>query len=154
MFSSHENRSDLNIDWHMHRICTTAVRFLTRNAQADSQRVMTFSNEEDVVFFRHHIYEKQGAKDVILQEVGPRFEMQLYQLRLGTLDQVRLGTRSCGRITALRNNGIIVSTRGYLPAPRILVPTARSPTLVSLEVKRKAFTPCMDATRAWLPNRR
>lgn len=84
------------------RICTTAVPFLTRLGQADSQRVMTFSNEEDVVFFRHHTYEKQGAKDVMLHEVGPRFEMQLYQLRLGTLDQVRLCTRVCGRITALR----------------------------------------------------
>lgn len=50
---------------------------------------MTFSNEEDVVFFRHHMYDKQGGKDVVLHEVGPRFEMQLYQLRLGTLDQVR-----------------------------------------------------------------
>lgn len=57
-------------------------------AQADSRRVMTFSNEEDVVFFRHHMYEKRGGKDVVLHEVGPRFEMQLYQLRLGTLDQV------------------------------------------------------------------
>lgn len=51
---------------------------------------MTFSNEEDVVFFRHHVYEKQGGKEVVLHEVGPRFEMQLYQLRLGTLDQVRI----------------------------------------------------------------
>lgn len=52
---------------------------------------MTFSNEEDVVFFRHHMYEKRGGKEVVLHEVGPRFEMQLYQLRLGTIDQVRIG---------------------------------------------------------------
>lgn len=63
--------------------------------QADSQRVMTFSNEDDVVFFRHHVYEKRGGKEVILHEVGPRFEMQLYQLRLGTLDQVRLASTYC-----------------------------------------------------------
>lgn len=50
---------------------------------------MTFSNEDDVIFFRHHMFEKQGGKEVVLHEVGPRFEMQLYQLRLGTLDQVR-----------------------------------------------------------------
>lgn len=40
------------------------------------------------------MYEKQGAKDVVLHEVGPRFEMQLYQLRLGTLDQVRICERA------------------------------------------------------------
>lgn len=56
--------------------------------QVGSQRVMTFSNEEDVIFFRHHTYEKRSGKEVVLHEVGPRFEMQLYQLRLGTLDQV------------------------------------------------------------------
>lgn len=54
---------------------------------------MTFSNEEDVLYFRHHMYEKRGGKEVVLHEVGPRFEMQLYQLRLGTLDQVRIGHR-------------------------------------------------------------
>lgn len=59
------------------------------HTQAESHRVMTFANEEDVLSFRHHIYSKQG-KEVALHEVGPRFEMQLYQLRLGTLDQVRL----------------------------------------------------------------
>lgn len=68
-------------------------RLLSLHAQADSQRVMTFSNEEDVVFFRHHMYEQRGGKEVVLHEVGPRFEMQLYQLRLGTLDQVRIDMR-------------------------------------------------------------
>lgn len=62
--------------------------FVSDVGQAESHRVMTFSNEEDVVFFRHHMYEKKGGKEVVLHEVGPRFEMQLYQLRLGTLDQV------------------------------------------------------------------
>lgn len=32
------------------------------------------------------MYDKEG-KRVELSEVGPRFEMQLYQIRLGTLDQ-------------------------------------------------------------------
>eukprot|EP00618_Florenciella_parvula_P007572 CAMPEP_0119529184 /NCGR_PEP_ID=MMETSP1344-20130328/43227_1 /TAXON_ID=236787 /ORGANISM="Florenciella parvula, Strain CCMP2471" /LENGTH=274 /DNA_ID=CAMNT_0007568745 /DNA_START=170 /DNA_END=991 /DNA_ORIENTATION=- len=52
----------------------------------DSKRVVTFSNEDDYISFRHHVYEKQG-KEVVLKEVGPRFEMQLYKLRLGTLEQ-------------------------------------------------------------------
>ncbi|CAM9541596.1 unnamed protein product [Ectocarpus sp. 4 AP-2014] len=64
------------------------LKYLFPVPKADSRRVMTFANEEDVLYFRHHIYEKRGGKEVVLHEVGPRFEMQLYQLRLGTLDQV------------------------------------------------------------------
>jgi U3 small nucleolar ribonucleoprotein protein IMP4 len=37
---------------------------------------------------RHHVYEKpKGAKSVELKEVGPRFELRLYQIKLGTMDQ-------------------------------------------------------------------
>lgn len=52
----------------------------------DSKRVVTFCNNADTISFRHHMYEKEG-KEVILKEVGPRFEMQLYRIRQGTLDQ-------------------------------------------------------------------
>lgn len=67
---------------------TDMLKYLFPVPKADSQRVMTFSNEEDVIYLRHHMFEKKGGKEVVLHEVGPRFEMQLYQLRLGTLDQV------------------------------------------------------------------
>mmetsp|Transcript_46990 Transcript_46990/g.56539 ORF Transcript_46990/g.56539 Transcript_46990/m.56539 type:complete len:384 (-) Transcript_46990:170-1321(-) len=55
----------------------------------DTRRVITFSNDDDFISFRHHMYTKEGGmeKEVTLHEVGPRFEMRLYQLRLGTLDQ-------------------------------------------------------------------
>ena len=54
----------------------------------DSKRVLTFANREDFVSFRHHTYEMpRGAKSVELKERGPRFEMKLYQIRLGTVDQ-------------------------------------------------------------------
>ena len=62
----------------------------------DSQRIVTFSNDNDFISFRHYMYSmnKRGGGDanqttdnVLLHEVGPRFEMRLYQLRLGTLDQ-------------------------------------------------------------------
>ncbi len=53
----------------------------------DTKRVVTFSNDDDFVSFRHHVYAKSGVDKVALSEVGPRFEMRLYQLRLGTLDQ-------------------------------------------------------------------
>lgn len=55
----------------------------------ESKRVITFANFEDTISFRHHTFTKNGrnADDVTLSEAGPRFEMTLYQLRLGTADQ-------------------------------------------------------------------
>jgi U3 small nucleolar ribonucleoprotein protein IMP4 len=53
----------------------------------DSRRLVTFSNDNDFISFRHHMYSKSPKNEVTLHEVGPRFEMRLYQLRLGTLDQ-------------------------------------------------------------------
>ena len=53
----------------------------------DTKRIVTFSNDNDFISFRHHMYSKTGKDNVSLHEVGPRFEMKLYQLRLGTLDQ-------------------------------------------------------------------
>jgi U3 small nucleolar ribonucleoprotein protein IMP4 len=52
----------------------------------DSKRVVTFSNTDDHISFRHHMFQLQG-KEVTLQEVGPRFEMQLYKVTRGTIDQ-------------------------------------------------------------------
>ena len=54
--------------------------------KAESKRVVTFANDDDFISFRHHMYAKQGPEKVAISEVGPRFEMRLYQLRLGTLD--------------------------------------------------------------------
>ena len=53
----------------------------------DSKRVVTFSNDNDFISFRHHMYSQATHDSVTLHEVGPRFEMRLYQIRLGTLDQ-------------------------------------------------------------------
>mmetsp|Transcript_7895 Transcript_7895/g.10205 ORF Transcript_7895/g.10205 Transcript_7895/m.10205 type:complete len:288 (+) Transcript_7895:57-920(+) len=52
----------------------------------DSKRVITFSNTDDHISFRHHMFQIDG-KEVTLQEVGPRFEMQLYKVTRGTIDQ-------------------------------------------------------------------
>ncbi|KAI9230710.1 MAG: anticodon-binding protein [Piptocephalis tieghemiana] len=52
----------------------------------DSKRVMTFANEGDFISFRHHVFYKTGPKDVQLAEVGPRFEMRPYEIKLGTVD--------------------------------------------------------------------
>ncbi|XP_059443825.1 uncharacterized protein LOC132175789 [Corylus avellana] len=54
----------------------------------DTKRIITFANESDYISFRHHVYEKPGGpKSIELKEVGPRFEMRPYQIKLGTLDQ-------------------------------------------------------------------
>ncbi|KAI9034397.1 anticodon-binding protein [Hyaloraphidium curvatum] len=62
------------------------LKFLYPVPKEDSKRVMTFANESDFISFRHHVFYKVG-NDVQLAEVGPRFEMRLYEIRLGTVDQ-------------------------------------------------------------------
>ena len=54
----------------------------------DTRRIVSFHNDNDFISFRHHMYSRQsGTDNVTLHEVGPRFEIRLYQLRLGTLEQ-------------------------------------------------------------------
>jgi U3 small nucleolar ribonucleoprotein protein IMP4 len=54
------------------------LKYLFPLPKVDSKRVMTFSNEEDYISFRHHIYKKEDHKTVVLKELGPRFEMKPY----------------------------------------------------------------------------
>jgi U3 small nucleolar ribonucleoprotein protein IMP4 len=53
----------------------------------DSKRVITFSNKNDLISFRHHTYDKQDYKTIDLNEIGPRFELKPYQISLGTMIQ-------------------------------------------------------------------
>lgn len=52
----------------------------------ESKRIITYANRNDFISFRHHMYVKEKGK-VAIQEAGPRFEMQPYEIRLGTLEQ-------------------------------------------------------------------
>lgn len=74
----------------------TILKALFPVPKDDSHRVMTFSNDSDYISFRHHTYEKAAGgtskKDVKLTEVGPRFELHPYQIKLGTVDQVEAET--------------------------------------------------------------
>ncbi|CAI7754509.1 unnamed protein product [Closterium sp. NIES-53] len=64
------------------------LKYLFPVPKPDSKRVITFANQSDYISFRHHVYEKpQGPKSLQLKEVGPRFELRLYQIKLGTMDQ-------------------------------------------------------------------
>ncbi|KAJ1642064.1 snoRNA-binding rRNA-processing protein imp4 [Coemansia asiatica] len=64
----------------------SVLKYLFPVPKADSKRVMTFANDSDFISFRHHVYVKSGHNEVQLAEVGPRFEMRPYEIRLGTVD--------------------------------------------------------------------
>lgn len=58
----------------------------TKTASNKGIRTITFANEGDFVSFRHHLGVKTGKDEVQLSEVGPRFEMRLFEIRLGTAE--------------------------------------------------------------------
>lgn len=64
---------------------TNILKYLFPVPKEDSKRVISFTNQDDYVSFRHHTFKKTDGK-VELSEVGPRFEMKLYEIKLGTLD--------------------------------------------------------------------
>lgn len=61
-----------------------------------THRIMSFVNREDRIFFRHHVYKRNppfardenGNKkeEIELAEVGPRFELKPFHIKLGTVD--------------------------------------------------------------------
>ena len=57
--------------------------------KAESKRVCSFVNRDDFISFRHHVYTREKAA-VHLMEAGPRFEMRLYQIKLGTIDMTEV----------------------------------------------------------------
>ncbi len=64
---------------------THVLKHLFPVCKKDAQRIMTFSNQGDFISFRHHVYYKVN-NDIQLAEVGPRFEMRLFEIKLGTID--------------------------------------------------------------------
>mmetsp|Transcript_38001 Transcript_38001/g.43391 ORF Transcript_38001/g.43391 Transcript_38001/m.43391 type:complete len:296 (+) Transcript_38001:112-999(+) len=66
---------------------STILKCLFPIPKADSRRVISIVNQNDFLSFRHHMYTKVKHDEVQLHEVGPRFELKLYRIRLGTLEQ-------------------------------------------------------------------
>ncbi|XP_068166672.1 U3 small nucleolar ribonucleoprotein protein IMP4 isoform X1 [Antennarius striatus] len=62
------------------------LKYLFPVPKEDSRRVITFANQDDFITFRHHTYKKTDHRNVELTEVGPRFDMKLYMIKLGTLE--------------------------------------------------------------------
>jgi len=56
--------------------------------QFKGRRVITFHNQRDFIFFRHHRYVFKNAKKAGLQELGPRFTLKLRSLQKGTFDSL------------------------------------------------------------------
>uniref|UniRef100_A0A0N5ARV4 Brix domain-containing protein n=1 Tax=Syphacia muris TaxID=451379 RepID=A0A0N5ARV4_9BILA len=51
------------------------------------RRVVTFHNQRDYIFFRHHRYQfKRNGEKAALHELGPRFTLRLKWLQKGTFD--------------------------------------------------------------------
>lgn len=67
------------------RVVTILKNLFAPGPKKDSERVITFANRGDFISVRQHVYVRT-RDGVELAEVGPRFEMKLYELRLGTLD--------------------------------------------------------------------
>lgn len=62
------------------------LKYLFPVPKEDSRRIITFANHDDYISFRHHTCKKIHGKDIELSEVGPRFQLRLYEIKLGTLD--------------------------------------------------------------------
>ncbi|MBN3287504.1 IMP4 protein, partial [Polyodon spathula] len=75
-----------NFTSRLGRRVSSILKYLFPVPKEDSRRVITFANQEDYISFRHHTYKKTDHKNVELTEVGPRFEMKLYMIKLGTLE--------------------------------------------------------------------
>ncbi|CAK8690956.1 unnamed protein product [Clavelina lepadiformis] len=65
----------------------TILQALFPVPKEDSKRVVTFANQDDYISFRHHVYSNPTHKNIELKEVGPRFQMRLYEIKLGTIDE-------------------------------------------------------------------
>lgn len=56
------------------------------NPEFHGRRVVTFHNQRDYIFVRHHRYEFKNESKVALQEIGPRFTLRLRSLQKNTFD--------------------------------------------------------------------
>lgn len=82
-----------------HRLGRMFASIFSQDPNFKGRRAVTFHNQRDYIFFRHHRYifeaaerrgpgEKEKSRRVIarLQELGPRFTLKLLSLQKGTFD--------------------------------------------------------------------
>jgi U3 small nucleolar ribonucleoprotein protein IMP4 len=70
------------------------LRYLFPVPKEESRRTISFINQNDYISFRHHTFSglPNTKNDVELTEVGPRFEMRLFQIKLGTVEITEVDT--------------------------------------------------------------
>ncbi|KAK5969984.1 Ribosome production factor [Trichostrongylus colubriformis] len=70
-----------------HSIARMFACLFPHDPKFTGRRVVTFHNQRDYIFFRHHRYEfkKEGQKAALL-ELGPRFTLRLKWLQKGTFN--------------------------------------------------------------------
>jgi len=76
-----------NFNTRLGKRVNNILKYLFPVPKPDTRRVMSFINEHDFILFRHHTYKTKKGREVDLKEVGPRFTMRLYQIKLGTMDE-------------------------------------------------------------------
>lgn len=64
----------------------TILQHLFPVPKESSRRTISFVNQSDFISFRHHTFDVKDGNDPELTEIGPRFEMKLYEIKLGTVD--------------------------------------------------------------------
>ena len=67
----------------------TILKHLFPVPKPESRRVVSMVNQDDFISLRHHVYSKEKG-EVHLMEAGPRFDLKLYQIKLGTLEQTEV----------------------------------------------------------------
>ena len=69
-----------------HGIARMLAALFHYEPQFSGQRVVTFHNQRDYIFFRHHKYNFKSTEKVRLKEMGPRFTLKLRSFQKGTFD--------------------------------------------------------------------
>jgi len=69
-----------------HSVGRMLASVFPHDPQFNGRRVITFHNQRDYIFFRHHRYQFRNSERCGLQELGPRFTLKLRTLQKGTFD--------------------------------------------------------------------
>jgi len=69
-----------------HSVGRSLAAMFPYDPQFQGRRVVTFHNQRDFIFFRHHRYIFKNSKKTGLQELGPRFTLKLRSIQKGTFD--------------------------------------------------------------------
>jgi ribosome production factor 1 len=69
-----------------HSVGRLLASLFPHDPQFTGRNVVTFHNQRDFIFFRHHRYQFRNQKKCGLQELGPRFTLKLRSLQKGTFD--------------------------------------------------------------------